>query len=134
MLEWKPEFATGVEEIDADHQQLIRGLNHLEAAMQRGQGSKIIDALLTFLETYSNQHFHREELCMQRLNCPTAAANRAAHDQFRVTFANAKSRLQSPSATALVAFQVHRELCDWITNHIMKVDAGLRQCVGHKPR
>lgn len=132
MLEWKPEFATGVDQIDADHKQLIRGLNHLEAALQRGERSKVIEALLAFLETYSNAHFEREEACMQKLNCPTAASNKAAHAEFRKTFAAVKTNLQSPTATAAMATEVHRDLCDWVANHILRIDSGLQRCIGHR--
>ncbi len=129
MLSWSPEFATGVAEVDADHQQLITSLNQLEIALKSGEGSKHVPVLLKFLEDYANIHFAREEACMHRLKCPTAQANVAAHEQFRATFARAKQRMAASSAGALVAVQVHRELCDWITKHILRVDSGLKQCV-----
>jgi hemerythrin len=131
MLIWKSEFETGVAEVDADHRELIIGLNHLETALQSGEGSKTIPKVLAFLEAYANQHFAREEACMYKLQCPTAIANKTAHQQFRQTFARAKERMASSSAAALVAAQVHRELCEWITNHIMKIDSGLKGCT-HK--
>ena len=62
------------------------------------------------------------------MQCPTATANVAAHAQFRLTFAKAKEKLQNPTAGALVARQVRSELVNWITNHIMKIDMGLRRC------
>jgi hemerythrin len=65
---------------------------------------------------------------MYKLQCPTAIANKSAHQHFRQTFARAKERMASSSASALVAAQVHRELCDWITAHIMKIDMGLKTC------
>lgn len=128
MLVWKPEFETGVAQIDADHRELIKGLNHLETALQSGEGSKTISKVLAFLEAYANQHFSREEACMYRLQCPSAIANKSAHQQFRETFARARERLASPTGGALVAAQVHREMCEWITNHICKIDSGLKSC------
>jgi len=130
MLTWTPEFATGVAEVDNDHQQLISSLNQLERALKAGEGSRHIAVLLKFLEDYANIHFAREEACMHRLQCPTAQANVQAHDQFRATFGRAKERLSSPSAGPLVAVQVHRELCDWVVKHILRVDSGLKQCSG----
>lgn len=130
MLTWSPELATGVAEVDNDHQQLITSLNQLELALKAGEGSKHIAVLLKFLEHYANIHFAREEACMHRLQCPTAQANVQAHAQFRATFGRAKERLASPTAGPLIAVQVHRELCDWVVKHIMRIDSGLRQCVG----
>jgi hemerythrin len=117
-------------EIDRDHQRLAEGLNKLEELLNRGQGSASINAVLDFLERYADEHFCREESCMQRLKCPNASANIAAHALFRQTFARAKEKLQNPTASALVARQVHGELVTWITTHIMKIDRGLRSYVG----
>ncbi len=128
MIVWKPEFDTGVAEVDHDHKRLAEGLNKLEELLQTGRGSEGIPAVLDFLERYANEHFAREETCMHRLKCPTAAANVTAHAQFRQTFAKAKEKLQNPAASALVARQVHGELVAWITSHILKIDMGLRSC------
>ncbi len=128
MIVWKTEFDTGVAEVDHDHKRLVEGLNKLEELLQTGRGSESIPAVLGFLERYANEHFAREEACMHRLKCPNAAANVAAHAQFRQTFAKAKDKLQNASAGALVARQVHGELVAWITNHILRIDMGLRSC------
>lgn len=128
MLTWKPEFDTGVAEVDHDHKRLVEGLNKLEELLSTGKGSESITAVLAFLERYANEHFAREETCMHRMRCPTEAANLVAHAQFRQTFAKAKEKLQNPASGALVARQVHTELVNWITNHIMKIDMGLRRC------
>ncbi|MFT3831572.1 MAG: hemerythrin family protein [Opitutaceae bacterium] len=129
MIHWTSDFETGMAEIDRDHQRLAEGLNKLEELLNCGQGSASIPAVLDFLERYANEHFSREEGCMHRLQCPTAAQNIAAHAQFRQTFARARERLQNPGATALVARQVHGELVNWITNHILRIDRGLRTCL-----
>ncbi len=128
MITWKSEFDTGVAEVDHDHKRLVEGLNKLEELLTTGKGSETIPAVLAFLERYANEHFAREETCMHRMQCPTLAANIAAHAQFRLTFAKAKEKLQNPAAGALVARQVHTELVNWITTHIMKIDMGLRRC------
>ncbi|HLP09603.1 MAG TPA: hemerythrin family protein [Opitutaceae bacterium] len=130
MIHWTSDFETGMPELDRDHQRLAEGLNKLEELLNRGQGSASITAVLDFLERYANEHFSREESCMHRLKCPTAAQNVAAHAQFRQTFARAREKLQNPGSTALVARQVHGELVTWITSHIMRIDRGLRACVG----
>ena len=130
MITWKTEYDTGVAMVDTDHKRLVEGLNKLEELITSGKGSESIPAVLAFLERYANEHFAREEACMHKLQCPTAAANVVAHEQFRQTFAQAKEKLQKPGASALVANRVHGELVEWIRNHIMKIDMGLRRCPG----
>ena len=128
MLVWSSKFETGVPEVDADHQRLVTALNRLEELLQKGAGSKVVNELLDFLGRYADQHFKREEACMHRLSCPTAAANISAHAQFMATFAKAREKLDNPNAGALVVRQVHTQLCDWIENHILKIDMGLKSC------
>lgn len=128
MIVWKADYETGVAEVDNDHRRLADGLNKLEELIKTGRGSESIEAALGFLERYANEHFAREEKCMHRLQCPTAAANIAAHEQFRRTFAAARAKLEQTGAGALVAQRVHGELVAWITNHILRVDMGLRRC------
>ncbi len=128
MIIWKSEYETGVAEVDHDHQRLVEGLNKLEELLQTGRGSESVAAVLGFLERYANEHFSREETCMHRLKCPNAAANVAAHAQFRQTFAKAKEKLENPGSSALVARRVHGDLVEWITSHILKIDMALKTC------
>ena len=127
MISWKPDYETGVAEVDHDHKRLFEGINKLEELVQTGRASASIPAVIDFLERYANEHFAREEAWMERVKCPCAAANLAAHAQFRQTFAKAKERLKNPGTAALVAHQVHKELGDWLTNHILKIDINLRK-------
>lgn len=130
MLTWSSEYETGVQSIDSDHRQLVRSLNELEKAIAEGQGSARIGSLLSFLEKYAAEHFTREEACMHRHQCPVAAVNKAAHGQFLAKFEAARQRVaQAPAAGALVAIQTHRELCDWMVNHILRVDLNIKGCV-----
>jgi hemerythrin len=128
MITWSPELATGVPEVDHDHLVLIDNLNRLETALKERAGAEHINGMVAFLERYAQQHFAREESCMNRLNCPTAAANKAAHAKFIQTCAEARKKLESPDAAAGLAFKIHTDLCAWIREHILKIDMGLRQC------
>lgn len=127
MITWSDTYATGVARIDEEHQKLVGMLNDLEQAIQRGQGSQLIGAVIDGLARYADTHFAYEEGCMQRLHCPTASANQQAHAGFRTMIAKARARLTG-GGNALAAQQVHRELCDWIVNHILRVDSALRRC------
>lgn len=128
MLTWSEKFETGVAEVDADHQRLVKALNQLEELLQRGAASKAVFELLDFLGRYADGHFKREEACMHRLSCPTAAANVVAHQQFMATFAKAREKLNNPGTGPLVVRQIHGQLCEWVTNHILRTDMGLRSC------
>lgn len=127
MITWSDTYATGVARIDEEHQKLVGMLNELEQSIQLGRGSHLIDAVVAGMARYADVHFAHEEGCMQRWQCPTAAANQQAHAAFRATVAKARARLTG-GGNALAAQQVHRELCDWVVNHILRVDSALRRC------
>lgn len=127
MISWSETFATGVARIDEEHQKLVAMLNQLEEAIQVGRGSKLISALVGDLRLYADRHFNHEESCMEQYRCPTAAENKEAHAHFREMLAKAQLRLTG-GGNALAAQQVHRELCEWIVKHVLRVDSALRSC------
>ena len=129
MIVWNPEFATGVPEVDHDHQVLIDNLNRLETALQQRAGAEHINGMVAFLERYAQQHFAREESCMSRLHCPAAAVNKVAHQKFIQTCIAARAQLEAPAAGSGVAIRIHSEMCAWIRDHILKIDLNLRKCV-----
>ena len=129
MIIWSPEFETGIPEVDHDHQVLVDNLNRLETALQQRAGAEHINGMVAFLKRYAQQHFTREEGCMSRLHCPVAAANKIAHIKFIQTCAEARKKLESPTAASGVAIKIHSEMCAWIRDHILKIDLNLRQCV-----
>jgi len=128
MITWNNEFATGVDFVDHDNQVLIDNLNRLEVALRDGEGAARIGDLLNFLERYAKEHFAREEKCMDQVRCPVAAHNRAAHKEFIASIAEAKDRLFATNSATAVSIKVHREMCQWIREHIMKIDLNLRAC------
>ncbi len=122
-------MATGVEEIDAEHQLLINKINELLALMQCGQGGTKLKEILDFLGKYATKHFAHEERCMQENRCPVAGANKLAHQQFIKTFTDIRARLQHDGPTAALVVEVQRQLGDWLTSHIVRTDSKLRSCV-----
>ncbi len=129
MLIWDKKYETGHPQIDADHQALVNALNKLESALSDGRGSTAVKDLLAALERYATVHFAREEKCMHELRCPAAASNVAAHQSFMTTFAKARDYLSRDTATSLMAIRIHRELSDWVSSHILKIDSQLRACL-----
>ncbi|ACB76342.1 bacteriohemerythrin [Opitutus terrae] len=128
MIAWSATYETGEARVDQDHRRLVAMLNELEEAITKGRGSKVISDTLEGLRTYAATHFTYEEGCMHRHQCVMAETNKTAHRRFLEMLERAKTRL-SGGGSALAAQQVHRELCDWIVNHVLKVDSALRGCV-----
>lgn len=129
-LQWDPRtMSTGVEEIDAQHQELIRHLNEFFRLMSLGKGERGLENFMEFLGQYSVHHFRHEEECMNAYRCPMAAANRRAHQEFVALFGRYRERLRKEGPTTRLVVEIQQKLSDWVRNHIIRTDAALRQCV-----
>lgn len=123
-------MTTGVAEIDAQHQELIRRFNDFHDAVVHAKGKDVVARTLTFLGEYTVTHFAREEACMTAHRCPAAAANKSAHDKVRADLARIKARIAKDGINSINVVQLELILGNWIRNHIATIDVKLRECVG----
>ena len=126
-IEWNAErMATGLPEVDAQHQEWIRRINEFDNAVVNRQGHKAILSALDFLTQYSETHFASEEASMARLKSPALAANRAAHNEFRRKLAEIKGWVNREGASMVEVIALQGTLEDWLVNHICTIDVQLR--------
>lgn len=129
-LRWDPRtMATGVEEIDLQHQELIKYLNQFFSLMKEGRANSGLEEFMDFLSTYAKYHFQHEEECMDRHRCPAATANKKAHASFIRIFDTYRERLKTQGPSTSLVIEIQRQVSDWIRNHICRTDARLRECV-----
>jgi len=126
-------MATGIQEVDQQHKELIRHFNEFHEAMAHGKGQATAIRLLVFLADYTETHFTCEEGCMTRYKCPAAAANLAAHNSLRQEIARLRGHIKDNKLTIMDLVKVEQTLGAWIQDHICSVDIQLRGCVpaGH---
>jgi hemerythrin len=127
MIQWNDTLATGHDFVDNDHRKLIDSLNELETALKEGAGKETIAKILDFLNTYTREHFAREETHMQRVACPAYAENCREHALLISRLDSWLERLEQGTSISLV-LEVHREIANWIRGHILKTDCKLRGC------
>ncbi len=125
---WNEKLETHHPNIDADHCELFRMLESFKAAVEGGAGREQIVELIIILQRYALEHFTREEAYMERIQCPTLKANCAAHRDFEQKLEHWLVILTMAGSPVSVMMDVHREAFDWIENHILRVDCGLRHC------
>jgi len=65
---------------------------------------------------------------MEERACPAAASNKLAHRQFLIAFSKVKERIERDGATTSLVLELKSLMSAWLTNHICRVDTGLRQC------
>ena len=134
ILTWDDaKYSTGFEEIDAQHKQLFKGINELLEACATSEGSNSQEAqestlkMVDFLGKYVVEHFKCEEECMERHNCPLHDVNKAAHEKFLQQFTEIKAGIERRGLTRGSIIRIEGFLCSWLTQHIQKIDTGLRE-------
>jgi methyl-accepting chemotaxis protein len=134
VINWdEARMSTGVQSIDEEHQELIRLINGLHAACQRGTATEKLMQQLEFLGNYATAHFAHEENTMDQHHCPAAGKNKAAHVKFLGDYQNLMAQAQAGGATSRLALQLKQMLADWLASHICKIDTNLRGCHPAEP-
>lgn len=120
---WSNDLAVGNASIDDDHRRLVRMVNDLYAAMQRGNGNEVIGKVVHNLGLYTKQHFAREEAEMQRIQYGRYAQHKLEHDKLlkEVTDLQTAFAAGKPVMTLSVA----KFLSDWLASHIKGSDMQL---------
>jgi len=131
-LKWTEDLSVGIEWIDKHHQDLFRAINQMLEAMNRGEGDKEIEKTISFLEEYVETHFGAEEKEMEKKSYPEIQAHKAQHMNFKNQLADIKKEFEEKGTTLTLTLQVQRQMADWWTNHINKVDKKLGKFLEEK--
>ncbi len=121
-------MATDVPDVDAQHQEWIRRYNEFDAAVSEGKGLESVRNTLDFFANYADTHFALEEARMAERHCPTAEANRIAHEQMRRILAGFRTYVRQQGVSIIEVASLRKEMHDWLVNHILTIDIRLRDC------
>ena len=118
-LEWTEDFNTGIELVDKQHQILVRAINLLGLALERGSDKELMDAIFETLADYTATHFADEEKLFDAAGYPESEAHKHAHKMFlqKVTELKAQFDAGGDPAQEVMVF-----LIDWLKNHILGTD------------
>lgn len=121
-IEWKADYATGLEIVDAQHRSLIRIINELYSDIGEGRGDVVLQRVFGELRRYAEHHFGTEERLLKRHGLPAghSAAHLAEHDDYcrRV----AQLRFRYDEGERLVPVQVLAFVSEWWLRHIATSD------------
>ncbi|MCS6970708.1 MAG: bacteriohemerythrin [Planctomycetes bacterium] len=119
-LGWKPEYATGIGTVDAQHQELFARVGALHTAMMSGAGRQRIGELLDFLADYTVKHFADEERLMERAGYAELPQHRQLHQDLVQRVQALRQRLQR--GETLNTAEVSDFLSAWLRHHILRAD------------
>ena len=119
-------FATGFEQIDAQHREMFAHANELLDAVRRGSAPDEVRSLLADLGEQAADHFCCEEALMERRNCSACTANKLAHKWFLIDFRELGDLLAREGVTDRLADEIEDKVCHWLESHLLAIDLSLR--------
>jgi hemerythrin len=122
-IAWSDAFATGVPEIDRQHQELLDHVGRLLDAMENDPTA--VGRALDFLGDYTVSHFDTEERLMEHHAYPGAAAHREAHAGFVRTFGRLRFDYDLDGLTEGMSELIGGWMIDWLKHHILDMDRAL---------
>lgn len=124
VYEWKKEFTTFLDDIDAQHKIFLSYINQCHNAITKNKQTGIPPDLIRRLKKYAEIHFSYEEQMMEFHGFPELAKQKAMHKQFTDDILKLeKALLAGESTTTLMG--VLGMMRDWFINHIIEEDRKL---------
>ncbi len=119
-FEWKQDYSVGIEDIDAQHKELVAILNELYDAMYAGQGREALGRVLNRLLGYARIHFAREEALMKDHGYPGYTEHKSKHEKMTRKVMELKKDFDAGVISSPV--QISNFLKNWLSRHIMGTD------------
>lgn len=121
-VKWGESFATGVDEIDQQHQELFAKLEEMLQAVEQGAGHTVLPDLFTFLDTYTREHFAAEESLQRKFNYPHIAVHCEEHKKFISNLERLKARVAIIGSCESDVKLIRDTLVNWLITHICSTD------------
>lgn len=128
LITWQDSYSVGVELIDADHQLLVSLINQLDDAMTSGAGADTVGSVLNVLIEYTETHFGREELLMEKGGYPELEPHKREHAKLTAKVREIVEQYNAGNVGRL-DHEVMDFLKTWLTGHILGVDRKYTPCV-----
>lgn len=128
MLRWRDDsYGTGIPLIDEQHKVLFGHIDDLLEASEEEERAEELQAMITFLGEYANQHFACEEALMEQRGCSRLEENREDHQWFRDELENIRRLFDAQGCTEPLREMLMGLLVQWLEVHVAQVDTHLKE-------
>lgn len=117
-IEWQQSYATGIESIDTQHQQIIELINRLDVSVAK-QDRQEVSEILSGLREYIHTHFSYEEHLLEQSGYKFTESHIRGHRRFVERLESLTQRFE---AGAYVSRELLNFLHRWLVNHIAHED------------
>lgn len=125
---WRPDLATGIRQIDQQHEELIANVSTLRQAARDGD-RMLAEGVLVFLERYVAEHFATEERAMWEAGYPGLDAHWSLHLSFATELARRKAQYAAGRSKALRLVEMGRWMERWLEEHLLGADAEMARFI-----
>src|SRR5271167_3287079 len=122
MSGWRPDLATGMPGIDAQHEELFRRAEAIDNALAEGRLTGETAEMLNYLAKYCQTHFALERTLMYHQNYPGLSEHVAQHAGFTKTLRQIQRDFASGAGAEDIAIRLNELVLGWLVNHIRHLD------------
>jgi len=122
-IEWEDDLLVGNDVIDDDHKKLVSIINELERAIAKRDVSGVEDVFQR-LQTYTEEHFAREEALQKAIHFPERNAHRDRHEALKWSLQDQYEGFRLRERGSLVSFRTF--LRQWLIDHIVDDDMKMK--------
>ena len=117
---WSDKYCIGVDEVDAQHEELFNKANSFIYAVKHNHGNSEIGNMLKILINYTNVHFESEEELMGKIQYPKLPDHHKLHKDLVNDIVNILKKIKN--GERYNAIELIRFLEDWLSHHILQDD------------
>ena len=129
-MEWQESYCIGIEEIDLQHQELVKIISRLQATLAHGNINQEVANALRFLVDYTKRHFADEENFMQSINYEELPHHKELHKKLLNDVVLVLMELKKGKTVDPLAFVDF--LVNWLINHVRYEDKKIGKYVAAK--
>lgn len=126
-MTWKDNLRIDIPEIDRQHEALFNITDEFFRASIMGRGEEDVMRTLSFLASYTIEHFEAEERLMLRISYPYYDTHKAQHDAMRRRVDELIQEMTASKASAPVVKKVNDTVTAWLVSHIKGFDMDIKK-------
>ncbi len=129
LIEWRPEFETGIAEVDHEHRLLADLINALHDELGANSSKAVVSSFLGEVFAKISAHFALEETVMRKHRYDEYAAHKADHEKL---LDDIRDIMDAHEEGAFVNYKdaLSRAVRDWFVDHFKTKDARLHRMLG----
>ena len=122
IVHWSPNLSIGIDEIDAEHIELIDLLNRLFAEISKGSNYTVVARSFDEIVRRTEAHFRHEEAIMARASYPELGHHRRIHEAL---IEEARGFWEELDCGMEIGPEIPNFFKTWLISHILESDRHL---------